>query len=42
MKNKIFTGLALLLFACSLAIFVSSCEKSENDPLPYMQIPLNR
>lgn len=42
MKNKFFTGLALFLFACGLAVFVSSCEKDENDPLPYMQISLNR
>ena len=36
MKDKILTGLALMFFALSLVVAVSSCQKDENDPLPYL------
>lgn len=38
MKNKILSSLMLVLFVMGLVIIVSSCEKDEKDPLPYISV----
>ena len=38
MKDRFLTGVVLIVVALMLAFAVSSCEKDDQDPLPYISI----